>query len=461
MARRKPADDLQRKALSRLGAGARRLREEIGALRKEALRAKEAAVASESEPAVRMALLREANEKLVIATLQAQMAAEEAEHASRDKEQFLAMLAHELRNPLAPISNALAILRRKNSADPTVIWVHDIIKRQVDQLTRLLNELLEASRLTTGKVVLKREPTEISETMRLAIEASQPLFRDRHQHLRVAFPPRPMVVDGDRTRLVQIFSNLLHNAAKYTLEGGTIRFSAGEAAGAVEVRVADNGSGIAANVLPHIFDLFTQEGRSLDHAQGGLGIGLTVVRSLVELHGGTVGATSPGLGQGSEFSVVIPLMTNPPLTIASGRGEHLEAPGQALRIALIDDNVDAIDSLRAVLRVMGHEVSTALDGITGFELIRDTHPQLVVCDIGLPGMDGYQIIARLRETVKGPMPFMIAMTGYGQPEDRARGLAAGFDHHLAKPVDVEELLRLIAAQAERLRTSPTPPPAPR
>jgi CheY-like chemotaxis protein len=185
------------------------------------------------------------------------------------------------------------------------------------------------------------------------------------------------------------------------------------------------------------------------------------VRSLVELHGGTVGATSPGLGQGSEFRVVIPLMANPPLKIASGRGERLEAPGQALRIALIDDNVDAIDSLRAVLQVMGHEVSTALDGTTGFELIRDTHPQLVVCDIGLPGMDGYQIIARLRETVKGPMPFMIAMTGYGQPEDRVRALAAGFDHHLAKPVDVEELLRLIAAQAERLRTSPTPPPAPR
>ena len=416
---------------------------------------------SDAKPAVRMALLREANENLVLATLRAQAATEVAEQANRDKEQFLAMLAHELRNPLAPIGNALAILRRKASGDPTVTWVHDIIKRQVDHLTRLLNELLEASRLTTGKVLLKKQPVEISETMRFAIEASQPLIRGRRQHLSVAFPAQSMVVDGDQTRLVQIFSNLLHNAAKYTPEGGSIRFSAGEAAGAVEVRVTDNGSGIAADVLPHVFDLFTQEGRSLDHAQGGLGIGLTVVRSLVELHGGTVSAISPGLGLGSEFSVVIPLMTNPPLEIPAMSGEPLEAPGLSLRIALIDDNVDANDSLNAVLEVMGHDVSTAFDGKVGFELIRDTHPQLVVCDIGLPGMDGYEIITRLRETVKGPLPHMIALTGYGQPEDRARGLAAGFDHHLTKPVDVEELLRLIAAQGERLRTSPTPPPAPR
>lgn len=418
-------------------------------------------MASGSEPAVRMALLREANEKLVIATIRAQEATEAAEHASRDKEKFLAMLAHELRNPLAPISNALAILRRQGSADATDTWVHDIIKRQVDHLTRLLNELLEASRLATGKVVLKKRPTEISEPMRFAIEASEPLIRGRRQHLSVAFPPQPMVVDGDGTRLVQVFSNLLHNAAKYTPEGGSIRFSARQAAGAVEVRVADDGAGIAASVLPHVFDLFTQEGRSLDHAQGGLGIGLTVVRSLVELHGGTVKATSPGLGKGSEFSVVIPLMTNPPLEIPATSREPLEAPGRSLRIALIDDNVDANESLCAVLRVMGHEVSAAFDGKAGFELIRDTHPQLVVCDIGLPGMNGYEIVARLRETVKGPMPFMIALTGYGQPEDLARGLAAGFDLHLTKPVDVEELLRLIAAQGERLGTGPTPPPAPR
>ena len=395
-----------------------------------------------------MVLLREANEKLVLATLQAQTAAEVAEHANRDKEQFLAMLAHELRNPLAPITNALAILRRSTSSNPTLIWVHDIIKRQVDQLTQLLNELLEVSRLTSGKVLLKKQPVEISETMRFAIEASRPLIRDRQQHLSASFPPRPLTVDGDPTRLVQIFSNLLHNAAKYTPEGGSINFSAEQQADAVLLRVTDNGCGIAAEVLPHIFDLFTQEGRSLDHAQGGLGIGLTVVRSLAELHGGTVQAASAGIGKGSEFRVVIPLMQSPPLEVSRSDEDGLASPGPSRRIAVIDDNVDANDSLKAVLEMMGHEVSTAFDGTTGFELILETHPQIVVCDIGLPGMDGYQIITRLRETMEVPMPVMIALTGYGQPEDQARALAAGFDHHLTKPVDVEALLQLIASQEE-------------
>lgn len=399
------------------------------------------------EQGLRMSLLREANQKLVLATLEAQTATEVAEHANRDKEQFLAMLAHELRNPLAPIGNALAILRRKASPDPTLTWVHDIIKRQVDHLTRLLNELLEASRLASGKVMLKKRPTAISETMRFAIEGSQPLIRGRRQHLRINFPAQPLVVDGDPTRLVQIFSNLLHNAAKYTQEGGSITFSAEERGGSAVVRVTDNGCGIAPEALPRIFELFTQEGRSVDHAQGGLGIGLTVVRSLVELHGGSVEATSLGLGQGTEMSVVIPLMKDPPLAIPTGVGEKAEAPGVPLRIVIIDDNVDVNDSLNAVLRVMGHEVSTAFDGQAGLELIRATRPQLVVCDIGLPVIDGYQVITRLRETVEGPLPFMIALTGYGQPEDRARALQAGFDYHLTKPVDVEELLRLIAAQA--------------
>ena len=449
MTHRKGGKEPHREEISQGNAEAARLREEIGSLREEAHRAKEAAVASGAEPAVRMAQLREANEKLVIATLQAQAATEEAEHASRDKEQFLAMLAHELRNPLAPIGNALAILRRSATPNPTVTWVHDIIKRQVDHLTRLLDELLEVSRLTSGKVVLKTRPTEISDSMRFAIEASRPLMRGRRQHLGVDFPAKPLAVDGDPTRLVQIFSNLLHNAAKYTPEGGSIHFSAQQRGDTVVLRVTDNGGGIAPEILPHIFDLFTQEGRSLDHAQGGLGIGLTVVRSLVELHGGSVGAASGGVGQGSEFSVVLPLMQNPPLQASPSNEGELQAPGLSLRIAVIDDNVDANDSLNAVLRMMGHDVSSAFDGNAGFELIRDGNPQLVVCDIGLPGMDGYQVIARLREEMKQPLPIMIALTGYGQPEDRVRALAAGFDHHLTKPVDVEALLRLIAAHGER------------
>ena len=446
MTQRKGSNEAHRGEISQSRAEAARMREEIGSLRDEADRAKQAALASGAEPAVRMAQLREANEKLLIATIQAQTATEAAEGANRQKEQFLAMLAHELRNPLAPIVNALAILRRSTSANPTLTWVHDLIKRQVDHLTQLLNELLEVSRLTSGKVLLKKQPIEISETMRFAIEASRPLIRGRRQHLGVNFPPQPLAVEGDSTRLIQIFSNLLHNAAKYTPEGGSIAFSAEQQGENVLLRVTDNGCGIAAVALPHIFDLFTQEGRSLDHAQGGLGIGLTVVRSQVTLQGGTVEATSRGLGQGSEFLVVIPLMQMPPLGIPPSSEAEVESPGRSHRIAVIDDNVDANESLSAVLRMMGHEVSTAFDGNTGFELIRDTDPRIVVCDIGLPGMDGYQIITRVRETMEVPMPVMIALTGYGQPEDRMRALEAGFDHHLTKPVDVEALLRLIAAQ---------------
>ena len=431
MASQKPDSLHGREELAGLETEAARLREEIALLRQQAQR---------------MILLRDTNERLVLTTLAAQRATEVAEHANREKEQFLAMLAHELRNPLAPITNALAILRRKGSSDPTVTWVHDIIKRQVDHLTRLLNELLEASRLTTGKVVLKKRPIAISETMRFAVEGAQPMIRGRRQHLSVKFPPEPLVVDGDPTRLVQIFSNLLHNAAKYTPEGGSISFSAGQRGDAAIISVIDNGCGIAPEALPRIFDLFTQEGRSLDNAQGGLGIGLTVVRSLVELHGGTVEAASPGLGKGTELSVVIPLMKNPPLMIPTGVGERSEARGVPLRIVLIDDNVDANDSLHALLGVMGHKVATAFDGVAGYELVRDSRPQLVLCDIGLPGMDGYEVIAKLRATLT-PMPVMIALTGYGQPEDQVRALAAGFDHHLTKPVDVEEMLRLIAAHA--------------
>jgi signal transduction histidine kinase/ActR/RegA family two-component response regulator len=449
MARHKSDSESESEEVFRLRAEAGRLREELSALQEQVMRAKEAAIALTSEPAVRMALLREVNEKLVLATLQAQLATEEAEHASQEKEHFLAMLAHELRNPLAPIANALAILRRIPPSNPKVTWVHDIIKRQVDHMGRLLDELLEVSRLTSGKVVLKKRPVEIAETMRFAIEAVQPLMRSRRQHLSVNFPPQALTVDGDPTRLVQIFSNLLHNAAKYTQEGGTINFSAARDAASVVLSVIDNGCGIAPEVLPHIFDLFTQEGRSLDHAQGGLGIGLTVVRSLVELHGGTVRAASAGVGKGSEFVIAIPLMPDPPHETARGDEANLEAPGLSLRIAVIDDNVDANDSLADVLRMMGHEVSTAFDGQAGFELVRDTSPQLVVCDIGLPIMDGYQVMARLREVMKRPMPVMIALTGHGQSEDRARALAAGFDHHLTKPVDVEALLRLFAAHGGR------------
>jgi two-component system, sensor histidine kinase len=451
MARRKAASASQGGEEAVLRGEVLRLREEIAELRKQGARSKISSRRSTERQDGHFADLREANQQLVMATLDAQTATETAELEGREKERFLAMLAHELRNPLAPIVNALAIMRRTPPADPTLAWVHDIIKRQVDQLTHLLDELLEVSRLTSGKVVLKRRPIEISESMRHAIEASQPLIRGRHQHLSVHFPPQPLTVDGDPTRLVQIFSNLLHNAAKYTPEGGSIAFSAERQGDAVVLRVTDSGCGIAPEALPHVFEMFTQEHRSLSRAQGGLGIGLAVVRSLAELHGGSVEAKSPGSdGVGSEFIVVLPLVRNLPLGAASIAPVELAAPDPAFRIVVIEDNVDSNESLTAVLTMVGHEVSSAFDGKTGFEMVRETVPQIVLCDIGLPGMSGYEVVERLRETGHVPMPVMIALTGYGQAEDLTRTLAAGFDHHLTKPVDVEALLRLVATHGERM-----------
>ncbi len=253
-----------------------------------------------------------------------------------------------------------------------------------------------------------------------------------------------------------MLGNLLNNAAKYTPEGGRITFSAERVGDTLVVRVADNGVGITAEALPRIFELFTQEGRSLARSQGGLGVGLTVVRSLVELHGGTVEARSPGEGRGSEFSVTLPVLKGAPPAPYAAAGAGVEPAGERHCIVLIEDNVDANDSLKSVLEMLGHEVYSAFDGSAGAILARERKPHFVLCDIGLPGMDGYQVMASLKETMS-PMPVMIALTGYGQKEDRMRALAAGFDHHLTKPVDIEGLLRLIAEHAQRLSRLAPPP----
>jgi signal transduction histidine kinase/CheY-like chemotaxis protein len=436
--------------LSRLREEATRLREEVAALRTQASRARHDAVETDMVRDDRMALLREVNEKLVVATIHAQTMSETVQQSNRDKEQFLAMLAHELRNPLAPIVSALAILRRITAAHPQLPRIHDVLQRQVDQLTRLLNELLEVSRVTSGKIVLKMRPIETSEFMQDAVEASRPLIDSRGQKLTLDLPTPSLMVDGDPIRLAQIFGNLLNNASKYTPEGGTIVFSARQEGDAVALRVEDDGTGIAAQTLPRIFELFVQEGRSLDRSQGGLGIGLSVVRTLVELHGGSIEASSPGMDQGSAFVVKFPLVRNISATpVATGAAE-MESPGESYRIVLVEDNVDANDSMKSVLEMMGHEVFSAFDGTSGVALVCESKPRFVLCDIGLPGLDGYQVIARLREVVI-PMPVMIALTGYGQAEDRKRALAAGFDHHFSKPVDIEALLRLLAAEGRRAR----------
>ena len=371
--------------------------------------------------------------------------------ARRGQEEFLAMLAHEVRNPLAPIANAVAVLQGVNSNEPLLHWVHDVIRRQVTQLTRLVDELLDASRVTTGKVTLHIRPIAISRVVDQAVDATRPMIEQRKQQLTVAVPSEPIYVNGDLTRLSQMVGNLLNNASKFTQEGGSISLAVEVSDKSVMLRIVDNGAGISPESLPRIFELFAQGDRSTtSSSQGGLGIGLTVARSMVQLHDGTLTAQSEGLGRGSEFVVTLPLTADvPPDPFASRRDPDHQASPAHFRIVLIDDNADSNAALGMLLQRSGHEVSASLNGLAGLELVRNVHPQIVLCDIGLTGMDGYAVAARLREEVQDPLPTLIAITGYGQPEDRARALAAGFDHHLVKPVDPEMLLRLINATGAR------------
>ncbi len=423
------------------------LREEAALLREKAAWLREEAIAAQERAAKAKALgitqMREANQNLVVAAVDAQTKTDAAEQANRRLEEFLAMLAHELRSPLAPIRNAVAILQRITSSHAQLPWIHDVIKRQADHMSRLLDDLLDVARVTSGKVTLQRRPVAVIEFLGQAIETSRPLIDARRQQFSLDIPPQPLYVDGDLARLTQVFSNLLHNASKYTDEGGAISLSVQASGATLTLRLADNGNGIPAEILPRIFDLFAQSDRALARAQGGLGIGLTVVRRLVEMHGGTVSAASAGVNQGSEFVVTLPLLDAAQGTDFDGNAQPAVG-GQRYKFAVIEDNVDANDVLRMLLQMMGHEVFSAFDGVTGVALVRSNRPQVVLCDIGLPGLDGYGVIAKLRAEMTGPLPCMIALTGYGQAEDRMRALAAGFDHHLVKPVDPETLMQRIA-----------------
>ncbi len=415
------------------------MREDAAEVREE----KQRNVADEqSHTAERIADVREANAHLVIATLAAEELNEAAQHTKRLQDEFLAMLAHELRNPLAPIRSAGALLARLGSADPTLRLVREVIQRQVGHMARLLDDLLDASRVTSGKVNLQRQPTAVSDFVAQAVETCLELIEKQRQQFTLDMPTRPIHVDGDPVRLAQIVGNLLHNAAKYTQEGGAISVSVKPVGDAVAIRVSDNGAGIAPEALSHIFELFKQEDRSLSRSQGGLGIGLTIARSMVELHGGQIEVRSDGQGQGSEFVVTLPCMTQAVEPAATPREDTSPAPA---RILLVDDNVDAGVLLAMLLRMSGHEVEVALDGPGALELFAQQRSQVVVCDIGLPGIDGYEVAERIRGLKDGQAVLMVALTGYDGPEHRAKALDAGFDHHVAKPVDFETLLGLIGA----------------
>jgi signal transduction histidine kinase len=370
-------------------------------------------------------------------------AEEELQHANQRKDEFLAMLSHELRNPLAPIRNAVELMRRVGSTEQRLVMARDVIDRQATQLTRLVDELLDVSRISQGKIVLKKEPVELAKIVAHSVETVRPLIDQREQRLSVEVSARPVWLQGDFARLSQAVSNLLNNASKYTPEGGRIRLSALAGEGVATITVEDNGSGIDADLLPRVFELFVQGERGLDRSQGGLGIGLTLVKRLVELHHGRVEAHSEGANSGSRFKILLPSISavQPDLAPAPPPATAQEVYGR--RVLVVDDNVDAAESTAAFLRLEGHEVKTVSDGNEALASVRVFAPHVVVLDIGLPGLDGYAVARRLREQGATSHALLIAMTGYGQKDDRQKANEAGFDYFFVKPTDPGQIQHAI------------------
>jgi PAS domain S-box-containing protein len=361
-----------------------------------------------------------------------------AESANRSKDQFLAMLGHELRNPLAPISTALELMKLQGT--PTFVREREIIERQVDHLTRLVDDLLDVSRIMSGKAELARRRVPIVTVVSSAIEIASPLLERRGHHLEVSVESDDLEVGGDAVRLAQVVSNLLTNAAKYTEPGGRIELTAFREGDDVVLRVRDNGIGIGPEMLGSVFDLFAQEQQSLERAKGGLGLGLTIVKSLVELHGGTVTAESPGQGQGSTFTIRLPVgVSSTPAPPSIAARDRVAARARSLNVLVVDDNVDAAELLAMALGRMGHEIRVAHDGPSALQLVESFIPDVAVLDIGLPVMDGYELAERLRSIPALREARLIAVTGYGQATDREKSAAAGFDAHLVKPVRLAEL----------------------
>jgi len=367
--------------------------------------------------------------------------------ADRHKDEFLAVLAHELRNPLAPIRNAVEIMRRSALPDPQLNWSRDVIERQVKHLTRLVDDLLDVSRITRGNINLSREPVAVTTIVARAIETIQPLIAEQRHDLAVEVVDEGMEVEGDLTRLTQVLGNLLNNAAKYTDPGGRITVVARRKGTDVEIRVRDTGIGIPTELLPRLFQLFTQVDGAAHRAQGGLGIGLALVRQLVQMHGGSVTAYSEGSGRGSEFLIQLPLRMKSAREAAMSGVMSLppnDGARHGHRILLADDNRDALDSLATLLQCDGHEVHTAGDGAEALVVAAKCRPNIALLDIGMPKLDGYEVARRIRAEPWGKSTVLIALTGWGQDEDRRRSREVGFDSHLVKPLDPEALSSLLA-----------------
>jgi PAS domain S-box-containing protein len=363
--------------------------------------------------------------------------------ADRRKDEFLATLAHELRNPLAPIHSSLQVLALRGTHDPQLQSVQAMLERQVNHMIRLVDDLLEVSRITRGKIVLRTELVDLAATIHSALESSRPLIDAARHRLVMQLPDEPLQLLADPVRMAQVFTNLLNNAAKYTPEGGTIWLAARREGDEAVVTIRDTGIGILPEMLPRIFEIFTQVDISHRRSQTGLGIGLTLVRSLVEMHGGTVSARSEGAGRGSEFTIRLPLALN------QVRQEQPAAaarpPVGDLSVLVVDDNRDAADSLGTLLRAMGARATVVHDGGAALERLETLHPDLVLLDLGMPGLDGYEVAQRIRQQPRNDDITLVALTGWGQEEDRRRSRAAGFDHHLIKPADATQLHNLMSS----------------
>ena len=377
------------------------------------------------------------------ATIAQRKRADSLAEANRSKEEFMALLSHELRSPLSPILNALSILRQMRTNDPIIENAGHIIERQVGQMVRLVDDLLDISRITKGKLRLTKEKVELRVIANRAAETARPLMEARKHEFSVALPTTPIWVNADPARMEQVVVNLLSNAAKYTDTGGLIRMTVGQEGEDAVIRVRDNGVGIAPEMLPQIFELFTQVDGSLGRSYGGLGIGLALARNLMEMQDGRLQAKSEGLGKGSEFTIKMPVVSE-----TSGREvktflEPGVRTGRPLRVLVVEDNVDAADSLSMLLRLYGHNVQVARTGPTALEMAAVFRPEVVLLDIGLPDMDGYQVAKRLRENPEFKDTVLCAVTGYTPSEaDRQRHQESGFDHYFVKPVSVEKLIEL-------------------
>jgi PAS domain S-box-containing protein len=375
-------------------------------------------------------------------------ARKQAELALRDadrlKDEFLATLSHELRNPLAPIRSALEVMRIARGDPDTVERARATMERQLLHLVRITDDLLDVARITQRKMELRRERIDLRAVLHTAIEAGRPAIDARSQRLTVDLPAEPLWAEADGTRLAQVFSNLLNNAAKFTDHGGHVHVHAAAEGGLASVTVADTGIGIPPDLMPTIFDMFTQLQRFRDRTHGGLGIGLTLARRLVELHGGSIAASSDGEGRGSTFRVVLPLVPERVDAPRTAPPDQRVVP--AVRVLIADDNPDAVEMMQLLLTLLGHSVRVAADGLAAVDLAREFEPQIAFLDIGMPRMDGYEAARQIRDRL-GPRVVLVALTGWGQDDDKRRSRQAGFDHHLTKPPDPELVEQLIVACA--------------